>query len=106
MAAPTFQFTLITAVGRAFRGSSDSVIIPGASGLLGVLANHAPMIAGTVPGCVTIKNGASTEWFAVDDGVLEVRKNDVVLITSYAEKALNEADAKVKALAAPVNEPQ
>ncbi|MBF0522315.1 MAG: F0F1 ATP synthase subunit epsilon [Candidatus Omnitrophica bacterium] len=59
-----------------------SLIVPAESGYMGVLANHAPLIASLVPGKVTIKE-ESGDLNTIDlssEGFLEVLKNNVTVL--------------------------
>lgn len=77
-----FNVSIIKPGGVVYQGRALSLIIPGQSGFLGILANHAPLVAGTVPGKAAIKE-ASGGWKNVileQKGFLEVLKNKVTLI--------------------------
>ena len=44
-AVRTFDLSLVTPEGPAFEGEAEMLIVPGASGEIGVLARHAPLVA-------------------------------------------------------------
>ena len=55
---------------------------PGALGYLGILTDHAPLVTTLVPGNVVVRDssGATTIFRSTGGGLLEVRKNKVVLL--------------------------
>jgi F-type H+-transporting ATPase subunit epsilon len=55
-----FDLSLVTPEGPAFEGEAEMVIVPGASGEIGVLARHAPLVA-------TLKAGSTRVYESVDD---------------------------------------
>ena len=55
-----FDLSLVTPEGPAFEGEAEMVIVPGASGEIGVLARHAPLVA-------TLKAGSTRVYDSVDD---------------------------------------
>ncbi len=71
---------------KAFRGEAVSFRAPGTEGSFEVLHNHAPMIAATGVGSVTITtaNGETVE-FATSGGFVEVLGNRVTMLTETAE---------------------
>ena len=42
---PPYPVELITPEGFAFQGEAETLVVPGAAGELGILANHAPLIS-------------------------------------------------------------
>ncbi len=71
---------------NAFRGEATSFRAPGTEGSFEVLLNHAPMIAVTGVGPVTITTttGEKVE-FATSGGFVEVLGNRVIMLTESAE---------------------
>ena len=96
MAEYTFQ--IITTGGVVFDGPAVHVSAPGWDGSLGVLSGHAPMICGTHHGAVAIQTGGTTVFFAASEGVLEVRRDKVLLLTPWAEQAATLEAARQGAL--------
>jgi F-type H+-transporting ATPase subunit epsilon len=66
----------------------DMVIAPGADGELGILPNHAPLLAALGIGELRVKKGTEEESFAVHGGFLEVLGNKVIVMASVAERAV------------------
>lgn len=75
------KLEIITPDKKLFEGSVKSAVFPGTEGSFGVLNNHAPMIATLKEGKVEIieENNNKIE-FAVKGGVVEVLKNNVIVL--------------------------
>jgi len=65
----------------------DMVIAPGADGELGILPNHAPLLAALGIGELRVRKGTQEESFAVAGGYLEVLGNKAIVMASVAERA-------------------
>ena len=55
---PAYPVELITPEGVAFAGDAEVLVVPGAAGELGILANHAPLISLLKPGETRITDEA------------------------------------------------
>jgi F-type H+-transporting ATPase subunit epsilon len=67
-----------------FEGIAVSVVAPAWDGKVGVLFNHAPMIALLGAGELSIDLPAGgSERFFVAGGVLKVEDNEVIILTEY-----------------------
>lgn len=85
-----FKVTIVTAEEQAWEGDAVSVILPGISGYLGFLANHAPLVTALIPGVLTIRtDDSSTEYFAVGTGFVEVANNEMSIMCDSCENASN-----------------
>ncbi|MGZ3900659.1 MAG: ATP synthase F1 subunit epsilon [Bacteroidia bacterium] len=75
------KLEIITPDKKLFEGSVKSAIFPGNEGSFGVLNNHAPMIATLKAGKVELveENNNKLE-FAIKGGVVEVLKNNVIVL--------------------------
>ncbi|HKC69224.1 MAG TPA: ATP synthase F1 subunit epsilon [Bacteroidia bacterium] len=71
---------IITPDKKLFEGEAKSLTVPGSEGSLGVLNNHAPMIASLKKGKVKVITAAETKNFDIKGGVIEVLKNKVVVL--------------------------
>jgi F-type H+-transporting ATPase subunit epsilon len=75
------QLEIISPDKKIFEGEVKSLVVPGSEGLLGILNNHAPMIASLKKGVVKITDGQSQQSsFEIKGGVVEVLKNKVILL--------------------------
>ena len=82
MAEKTFQLEILTPKQKIFEGEITSLIVPGALGYVGVLANHAPFITTLTPGEITYRDpsGGTTVLSSIGNGLLEVRHNHAILL--------------------------
>jgi len=65
----------------------DTVVVPATFGYLGVLPNHAPLMAGLTSGVVRYRIGDASHRLAISGGFVEVIKNKVVILADTAERA-------------------
>lgn len=68
-----------------FEDDVDSVIIPGSVGEMGILPNHAPLLATMRFGVIRVQIGESEEAFTVAGGVVEVQPTIVTVLADVAE---------------------
>lgn len=85
------HLAIVTPEGTAFEGPATLVTAPGLLGNLTVLRGHAPLIAALELGVVRVQDAAGEKHFVVDGGFLEVRANETVVLSNWAEPA---ADAQ------------
>ncbi|MEM1410212.1 MAG: ATP synthase F1 subunit epsilon [Pseudomonadota bacterium] len=82
-----FAFSLISPERELFSGDVDSVVMPGAEGVLEVLANHAPLMVNLAPGFVEMKRGQETQRTYVGGGFAVIADSELQVL---AEKAIPE----------------
>jgi F-type H+-transporting ATPase subunit epsilon len=66
---------------------ANEIIVPAADGELGILPQHAPLLAQLEPGAIRLKREAGEELFAISGGFLEVVGNRVSIFAETAEMA-------------------
>ena len=72
---------IVTPDKKLFEGEAKSLTVPGSEGSLGILNNHAPMIASLKKGTVKITDSSSqVHKFDIKGGVIEVLKNNVIVL--------------------------
>ena len=77
----TYQLTIVTPEKIIFDQKVISVTAPGSIGYLGILANHAPIMTGLVPGKLSIRTQDDKKLvFAIDGGFLEGSFNKVTIL--------------------------
>ena len=82
MANP-IRIRVLTNEGLAVEDDAVAVRAPGGLGSLGVLRNHAPLVTTLAPGKFTWrKDSGERRTILVGDGLMEVVKNRVTLLTS------------------------
>lgn len=81
--AKNFQLDILTPTGKIFSGEVWHVRAPGAGGEFGVLADHAPMMAGLKPGRLRIDMpDQSYDFYAIGRGYFEVHNSRAVVLTA------------------------
>jgi F-type H+-transporting ATPase subunit epsilon len=91
-----YPVELITPEGVVFSGDAERLIVPGAAGDLGILANHAPLVSVLRPGETRVTEGDGTvHHFATDDGYVQVRHNRALVLVgeAVAVDAIDPGDA-------------
>jgi F-type H+-transporting ATPase subunit epsilon len=77
----TYQLTIVTPEKMVFDQKVISLTAPGSIGYLGILANHAPIMTGLVPGKLSIRTQEDKSLvFAIDGGFLECSFNKVTIL--------------------------
>ena len=71
-----------------YEGQADSVVVPAAGGQMGILRNHAPLMAALGVGVLKIHDGADKEdYFAVSGGFVQVKDNRVIILADRAQNS-------------------
>lgn len=68
-----------------YEGDADTVIIPGVSGEMGILPNHAPLLSTMGFGVIRVRTGQHEEVFTVAGGLVEVQPDLVTVLADVAE---------------------
>ncbi len=84
-----FKVSIITPRRIIYEGQISSLIAPAELGYLGVLANHAPLIANLVPGKIILKEMSDRPkvFRCASKGIMEVLENNVSILIDSVEKA-------------------
>jgi len=86
MADVNLQVELVAADRVVWSGEATMVIARTVDGDVGVLPNHAPMLAVLVEGTVEVRTAEDEYWVAaVDAGFLSVANNRVSILSEHAE---------------------
>ncbi len=80
--AKNFYLDILTPEKTVYSGEISSLIVPAELGFLGVLADHAPLIAGLKPGKITFApaQGSRIIFQLKSNGFLEVLKNRATVL--------------------------
>ncbi len=78
---------ILTTDRTVYNDMVDEITLPTESGVIGVLANHSPLITIVRPGQMTVKKGEVTITYTTGGGVLEVRPGSqaVLLVNETTE---------------------
>ena len=82
-----FKISILTPSQLIYSGEAVSLVVSAYYGYLGILANHAPLIARIIPGKITIRV-ASKEYRVIisrGEGLVEVSDNNVNILLDNAE---------------------
>ncbi len=84
----TFRLDVISPTGINYEGDVISVVAEGTEGSMGILRDHAPLLTGLKKGKFKIKEpGDKIIELELERGFMEVRKNNVVVLTETAAKS-------------------
>jgi F-type H+-transporting ATPase subunit epsilon len=77
-------------------GTADEVILPSATGELGILSNHAPLVSALGIGVLQVKTKGETTKLVVMGGFVEVENNEVTVLASGAASVdqINEQETR------------
>ncbi|MDO8452096.1 MAG: ATP synthase F1 subunit epsilon [bacterium] len=90
----SFLLEIVTPQRVAYSDSCDMVVVPSASGAMGILSRHTPLFAELTEGELKIEAKGETYYLAIGGGFVEVRKDKVTVLVTRAVHAreLNEAE--------------
>lgn len=84
----TFTLSIVTPEHVLLEEEVESIVVPGAQGYLGVLAQHAPLITPIMPGRLTMRKSSAVEIvMAIAGGFLEVSNNRATVLADAVEYA-------------------
>jgi F-type H+-transporting ATPase subunit epsilon len=89
----TLRLKVVSQHEELFSGDVDIVLAPGMEGQLGILPNHAPLIAQLAIGELVTRAGDEEYAFAVHGGFLHVLPDEVIVLADVAER-VEEIDIK------------
>ena len=73
-----FHVDIVTADKPVYRGDIFSIVVPAELGYMGVLADHAPLVARLIKGKIVLRGSFGTKvFYSEGDGFIEVLKNNV-----------------------------
>ena len=82
-----FQLVVHSADEPFYDGACQSVIVPTEDGFMGILAHHNPMVAGIVPGIMTMTMPDGTkQQLSVSEGMIKIHDNEVNVLVDALER--------------------
>lgn len=81
----TIRCEIVSQDRTVFQGDVDMVVLPGASGEMGILPHHAPVLTILKYGVIKIRKDGKEELFAVAGGMAEVQPDIVTILADAAE---------------------
>jgi F-type H+-transporting ATPase subunit epsilon len=86
-AGESLHVIVISPEKTVYDGQADSVVAPAWDGEVGILRNHAPMMALLGSGQMRVTRGGTTARFHIEGGFLQVVDNVVTVLSEKAESA-------------------
>jgi F-type H+-transporting ATPase subunit epsilon len=74
------KLQIITPDKELFSGETNSVVVPGTDGEIGILNNHAPLLSSLKEGELKVKVNDKDKLFKINGGVVEVLNNNVIVL--------------------------
>ncbi|AFM43459.1 ATP synthase, F1 epsilon subunit [Desulfosporosinus acidiphilus SJ4] len=110
--ASTFGLRIVSPNGDVLKEDVEFVVLPGGAGELGILPNHAPLIAGLDIGVVRYTINGTVKRLALAGGFVEVADNSATILADTAElsenidlqRALAAKERAAKRLTSPTSE--
>ncbi len=82
----TFLLEIYTPYGKYFDGFIEEVIVPTEEYVLGILANHSPLVAKVRTGKLEIIRDEDKMVYAITEGLINVKKDGVVILVNSIER--------------------
>jgi F-type H+-transporting ATPase subunit epsilon len=95
----SIQVDLITPERQVFSDNVDFIAAPTVDGQIGILSNHAPLLAQLGLGELRLKKGGFTSHVAITGGFIEVQKGSRVSIFAETAEMAEEIDVERARLA-------
>ncbi len=83
----TFHLSVVSPERKVFEGPAKFLVVPGFDGEIGILHNHAPLMALLGEGILRIVTGAGARRFRVSGGFVQVVDNEVSVLSEEAAEA-------------------
>ncbi len=78
---------IVTPEKKVLSESVDAITIPTASGEVGILTNHAPLISSLKPGILSYTKSGAIEKMVIAGGFIEVSADNISILADIAERA-------------------
>ena len=91
---------ILTPEASVFEGEAESIVVPGAYGLFGVLNNHAPILSSISPGPLKYKQNENEITHHISGGFIEFNSNQANILADSIEDPneidINRVDQAIK----------
>ena len=82
----TFLLEIFTPFGKYFDAFIEEVIVPTEEYVLGILANHSPLVAKVRTGKLEIIKDDEKSVYAITEGLINVKKDGVIILVNSIER--------------------
>ena len=87
MAGTSFKLEIVTPEKEVYRGEATELVLPASDGLMGVLPNHAPIVAALDVGRVTVTRAdGGRDEMMISDGFFEMADNQARILADVGER--------------------
>ncbi len=93
--AMTIHVDIVSAEEEIYSGTAEMLFAPLATGEVGVLPRHAPLLARMKPGEVRVRTGSEELFFYVSGGILEVQPHVITVLADTVVRAKDLDEAEV-----------
>ena len=90
------NFKIITPERIVLQEQADQITLPTVMGEITILPNHIPLVAVLVAGELILKNDNKEISMAVSGGLIEVKKNETIILADTAEIASELNEEKIE----------
>jgi len=88
----TIRCEIVSQDHTVFSGDVDIIVLPGASGEMGILPKHAPVLTTLKYGVVKVRTNGREELFSVAGGVAEVQPDIVTVLADRGSENIQDID--------------
>jgi F-type H+-transporting ATPase subunit epsilon len=84
--AAAFRLQVVTPERSLLNLEVEALVVPATEGYLGILPDHAPLIAGLNAGPVKYRHEGKDKYLVVSGGFIEVLHNQAIILANAAER--------------------
>ena len=70
---------------QVFEGEADIVVVPGETGEMGILPNHAPLLSTLKMGLIKVRYQGQEQEYTVSGGIVEIQPDIITILADAAE---------------------
>ena len=82
----TFLLKIYTPYGKYLDAVVEEIVVPTEEYVLGILANHSPLVAKVRTGKLEIKRDGDKAVYAITEGLINVKKDGVTILVNTIER--------------------
>ncbi|MFT7620121.1 MAG: F-type H+-transporting ATPase subunit epsilon [Planctomycetota bacterium] len=87
MSGTSFNIEIVTPEKEIYRGEATEMVLPASDGLMGILPNHAPIVAALDVGRVSVKRvDGGQDLMMISDGFFEMANNSARILADVGER--------------------
>ncbi|HWE26134.1 MAG TPA: ATP synthase F1 subunit epsilon [Myxococcales bacterium] len=94
--AETLKLEIVTPEGTAYSEDVEMVTLTGVEGEMGILPEHERLMTQLVPGEVTVRKDGRDQFLAVGEGLVEITRESVSILTDMVVSAESIDEAKAE----------